>query len=120
MSVIQPTQSQILRFLIDFRGDGKETSYDMAILPNPYSDDPEKSFLLQYCLRNGYIEETDRNRFHDFSIAYLGEGLLLARNSPTKRFQLWIEDHPSAWACLCATGGYVFPYAHEFLKKVFM
>lgn len=119
MSVVKPTQNQILNFLKEFRESKKETSYDMAVNPNPYPDNMEKSFLFQYCLRNGYIGETDQNRFHTFFITYLGEGLLLSGKSPIKRFRLWIEDHPSAWATICAAGGYLFPFIHEFLRKTF-
>jgi hypothetical protein len=73
MSVVQPTQNQILSFLQNFREEKKETSYDMSLGLNIYPDSPEKSFLFLYCLKNGYIEEVDRNRFHDFFITYLGE-----------------------------------------------
>ena len=94
MSVIQPTQQQILEFLRAFRAEGKEKTYDQDAFP---SRDPEEAFLLEYCLKNGYVVRIDRNRFHDLSIGYLGEGLLLAGKSPLKRIQLWIEDHPSLW-----------------------
>ncbi|MCK9272678.1 hypothetical protein M0P65_03970 [Candidatus Gracilibacteria bacterium] len=116
MSVIIPTQNQILKFLREFRASGLEKTYDVD--QQPYSNNQEKTFLLAFCLKNDYIEEFSRNRFRDLSISYLGEGLLLAGKSPLKRAQLWIEDHPSLWGLICGAVGYFFPFIHEMVKRV--
>lgn len=69
---IRPSNGEIARFLLRFEKDGisRRSADLMAQTDLPYDSDPDNRVLLEWCVKNGFIDFELRNkRFGDYAVS---------------------------------------------------